>query len=655
MTRHVEQQDFLKFHFPSNPSFSPGGGHIAFRVSRPDMEKNGYASDLWVHDLKSGTNRQMTFSGAEKFFCWSADGASLIFASERSGKKDGKGTSFYSMALEGGEAAPLFRIPLAAASIRALDERRCLITAAWECEIPENPDVLVFDQVPFMSNGKGYTGRRRVGLAVCDMLTGGVRLLTPPGMEVSRCVLNREKSKALVVAVEYADVKPLNNAVHEMDLFTGAMKLLSGGLAFTFVHAAWLGDAVLVTGTDHKKTGVNENLKFYFLEDGRLECLTPDMDSSLTNAVTADGHYGCSADLAGAFFPYRSGLGAGAAFKGPIFCSTDVMKSRLCELNGDERPLQLTFRTSAVVDYCVEEKSGRAAFVAYEGLYPTELYLLEPGGEKRLTSFNRPLFEELRLSQPIHVTVDNGQGWKLDGWYMKPTDFRERKKYPAVLHIHGGPKAAFGDLYHHEMQCWAAKGYAVLYCNPRGGDGRGSAFEDIRGRYGDIDYHDLTAFTDWCVRNLSFVDSARLGVTGGSYGGYMTNWIVTRTHRFKAAVSQRGISNWVSKFGCCDIGYYYVEDQHLGTPWKDAEKPWAESPLKYADRVKTPILFIHSEDDFRCELGQAFQMFTALKVLGVESRLCVFKGENHELSRSGRPRSRLARLREIQSWFDTHL
>ncbi len=154
---------------------------------------------------------------------------------------------------------------------------------------------------------------------------------------------------------------------------------------------------------------------------------------------------------------------------------------------------------------------------------------------------------------------------------------------------------------------------------------------------------------------MHFIDDTRLGVTGGSYGGYMTNWMITQTHRFKAAVSQRGISNWVSKFGGCDIGYYYVEDQHLGTPWKDMENLWKESPMKYVDKAKTPILFIHSTEDFRCELNQAFQMFTALKVLGVESRLCVFKGENHELSRSGKPRNRLARLREIAAWFETHL
>ncbi|MDR1378616.1 MAG: S9 family peptidase [Synergistaceae bacterium] len=676
MKRNVRQQDLLNFHFLSNPSFSSDGGHIAFRVSRPNAEKNGYDSDIWVHSIESGVNRKMTSSGTEKFFCWGHDSTSLVFASKRNEKSNAKSneksnektppsSSFYFIDLQGGETTFLFNVPRAVSAIRALDESRYLLTAVYEPEYenPEDADIMIFDQIPFMANGKGYIGQQRTALAIYDAQTGKLDRLTPPFMDVARYTLNGNKTEALVVGVDYQDVKPSTNAVYKLNLFTGSMRCLSPGLSFTFAHAAWLGGTVLVTGTNHEKMGVNENLKFYALEEEKLICLTPDLDSSLGHAVVADSHYGCS-ELSGAFSPRALPLAKentrqeSARFKGPVFCATDVIKSRLYELSKNGRAEPLTFTTSAVVDYCAEE-SGRVAFVAYEGLYPPELYLLdsdhESGREKRLTGFNRPLFEELCLSQPIHVTVDNGQGWKLDGWYMKPTNFREGEKYPTLLHIHGGPKAAFGDIYHHEMQCWSAKGYAVIYCNPRGGDGRGSAFQDIRGRYGDLDYHDLMAFTDWCVANLDFVDGSRLGVTGGSYGGYMTNWIITQTNRFKAAVSQRGISNWVSKFGGCDIGYYYVEDQHLGTPWKTPENPWNDSPLKYVGKAKTPLLFIHSTEDFRCELNQAFQMFTALKALGVKSRLCVFKGENHELSRSGKPRNRLARLREISDWFDTHL
>jgi dipeptidyl aminopeptidase/acylaminoacyl peptidase len=238
---------------------------------------------------------------------------------------------------------------------------------------------------------------------------------------------------------------------------------------------------------------------------------------------------------------------------------------------------------------------------------------------------------------------------------MRPANFEVGKKYPAILNVHGGPKMAFGEMFVHEMQCWAAAGFVVLFCNPRGSDGKGNDFDDIRGKYGTIDYDDLMLFMDWAIETLPFVDGDRMGVTGGSYGGFMTNWIVGHTDRFRAAVTQRGICNWVSMAGLSDIGCFFVPDQQMADIWSDVEKLWWHSPLKYADQVKTPTLIIHADEDHRCEVSQGFQMFTALKRNGVECKMCVFKGENHDLSRNGRPRSRLARVQEIIRWFQERL
>lgn len=162
-------------------------------------------------------------------------------------------------------------------------------------------------------------------------------------------------------------------------------------------------------------------------------------------------------------------------------------------------------------------------------------------------------------------------------------------------------------------------------------------------------------FTDEAVLKYDFIDGDSLGVTGGSYGGFMTNWIIGHTDRFKAAASQRSISNWISKFCTTDIGYYFAGDQNLGNPWDNTEKLWEHSPLKYADKVKTPTLFINSNEDYKCWMAEGLQMFTALKYHDVEARLCLFKGENHELSRSGKPKHRLRRLNEITKWFDSYL
>ncbi|MBR1673220.1 MAG: S9 family peptidase, partial [Fretibacterium sp.] len=508
---------------------------------------------------------------------------------------------------------------------------------------PEGASFMVFDQVPFMANGKGYTDQRRTGLGVYDTAKGEFRRLTSPDVDVSCVTLNEDRTAALFVAAAYQDVKPLDNGVCRLDLETGRCELLTSGLDYTFSCAVWDEQDILVTATDRQAHGVNEDPKVWLLENGEMIPLTPGKGASLGHGIVADTSYGCT-EREGAIAPGPTG---------PVCCATQGFKTRLCAVRGDGTLSTLTPSVSSVIDYDVQGE--RIAFVAYQGLSLPELFLFEKGQERRLTAFNDSFSEGHSLSQPIHITFRGSGGETLDGWYMRPVGFREGDRCPTLLNIHGGPKAAFGDIYHHEMQCWAARGYAVIYCNPRGSDGRGGEFSDIRGRYGEIDYRDLMDFTDWCVQHLNFIDASRLGVTGGSYGGFMTNWIITHTNRFRAAVSQRGIANWVSKFGGCDIGYYYVEDQHLGAPWENPDGPWRDSPVAYARDARTPTLFVHSTEDFRCELNQGFQMFTALKVNGVEARMCVFRGENHELSRSGKPRNRLARLRVIAEWFDRYL
>lgn len=198
-------------------------------------------------------------------------------------------------------------------------------------------------------------------------------------------------------------------------------------------------------------------------------------------------------------------------------------------------------------------------------------------------------------------------------------------------------------------------GYFVFFCNPRGSEGKGNAFADIRGIYGTIDYEDIMKFTDIVLEKYTNIDKDRVGVTGGSYGGFMVNWIIGHTDRFKCAASQRSISNWIDDFGTTDIGYYFNPDELGGDVCSGFDKLWEQSPLKYANNAKTHTLFIHSEEDYRCYQSQAFQMFTALKYYGIESRICLFKGENHELSRSGKPKHRLRRLKEITDWFEKYL
>ena len=245
---------------------------------------------------------------------------------------------------------------------------------------------------------------------------------------------------------------------------------------------------------------------------------------------------------------------------------------------------------------------------------------------------------------------------EIDGWVIEPINYDPNQTYPAILDVHGGPKTVYGVPFFHEMQLWASEGYFVFFCNPRGGDGKGNEFADIRGkRYGVLDYNDLMEFTDQVLARYPQIDKTRVGMTGGSYGGFMANWIVGHTDRFAAVASQRSISNFISKCLTTDIGYYHNLSAVQADPWNNPEEMWERSPLKYADKCKTPTLFIQSDEDYRCWMGDAIQMFTALRMHGVPTRLCLFHGENHELSRSGKPKHRIRRLREITNWFNQYL
>ncbi|PIC79865.1 peptidase [Sporosarcina sp. P18a] len=287
---------------------------------------------------------------------------------------------------------------------------------------------------------------------------------------------------------------------------------------------------------------------------------------------------------------------------------------------------------------------------------PGELYrqTIATGERIKLTSFNEDWLKRVALVEPetIHYTNDHVN---IQGWLMKPANFIEGKTYPLIVEIHGGPHAMYGFTYFHEMQVLAAQGYGVLYVNPRGSHGYSQAFVDaVRGDYGGGGYEDIMAGLDEVLKTENWIDETRLGVTGGSYGGFMTNWIVGHTNRFKAAVTQRSISNWISFFGVSNIGYYFT-DWHLKAKMTDVDTLWNQSPLKYAENIETPLLILHAERDFVCPIEQAEQLFITLKDLGKETEFVRFPESDHNMSRTGKPNLRIARLEEITGWFKRYL
>ncbi|QOS78823.1 S9 family peptidase [Paenibacillus sp. JNUCC31] len=289
---------------------------------------------------------------------------------------------------------------------------------------------------------------------------------------------------------------------------------------------------------------------------------------------------------------------------------------------------------------------------------PGELYRvdIDSGDMIRLTQRNDEFIAELQVNVPERVEFTSSDGWPIQGWLLKPVMNGPNLKVPMILQIHGGPHAMYTGTFSHEMQTLAAQGYAVLWVNPRGSMGYGQEFaRACRGDFAGGDFRDLLEAVDHVLATTDFLDETRLGIGGGSYGGVMTNWIVAHTNRFKAAVTQRCISNWLSMYGTSDIGISYVEGVIGGNPAEHADLLWSRSPLAHAHKIETPLLIMHGEQDYRTPIGQAEELYTTLKRYGKTTKLIRYPGSNHSLLKSGKPSLRVDSFEQVNAWFNQYL
>jgi dipeptidyl aminopeptidase/acylaminoacyl peptidase len=295
----------------------------------------------------------------------------------------------------------------------------------------------------------------------------------------------------------------------------------------------------------------------------------------------------------------------------------------------------------------------RIAFVASEVTNPTELDVVDADGknERQLTHFNDALNGEVGWAQAERFTYKSVGGREIEGWLMKPFGYQAGRKYPLVLYIHGGPHSSYNEGWFDEFQSLAGAGFMVLYTNPRGSGGYGAEFNySIRGKWGEEDYQDLMNATDIVARRPD-VDSTRMGVTGGSYGGFMTGWITSHTRRFAAAEADRANMDWVSWYGGSDSAQGLTESELIGKPWENWKGYDEKSPIRFVDKVRTPTLIVSGEEDYRVTIGQGDEWFTALKKQGVPVEFVRYPRSSHDLSRTGEPWLLVDRLGRIREWF----
>ncbi|MGF6905533.1 alpha/beta hydrolase family protein [Fusobacterium sp. PH5-44] len=656
----INLDDFLKYKFISNFLFSPNGETGAFVVHQSDYEENKYNSNIWTIQRKTKKIQKLTSLNDEKNFVW-LDNNTIIFKGNRDKKiqkkvNDGETwTSYYSININGGEAEKFFDLPLNISQVKPINKSILMLVAQYDNSNPiindfsgekranaikkqkEDKDYEVIDEIPFWHNGSGFSNQKRDRIYIYNIEDNSVIPVTGTHTYLEYVSLNKEN--ILYVGNEFNGKLEQTAGIFQYNIKTKKTKTLLPNKKYMVQMAEYLNDNTIICAlSDGKNHGLNENSNFYIIKNEKLSLLK-EQDTWLANTVGSDCRYGSGK-------PYK-------VYNGKLFFPSTIGKSSfLCSIDENGKQFIYTKDNGSVDDYDV--CGNDIFFIGLRGSKLQEIYQANKTGEKQLSKFNEEFYKNKYIAKPKKISY-KGEHSVIDGWVLEPKNYDKTKKYPGILDIHGGPKTAYGEIFFHEMQLWASMGYFVFFCNPRGSDGKGNEFADIRGKYGTIDYEDLMNFTDSVLKKYPQIDQKRIGVTGGSYGGFMTNWIIGHTDRFKCAVSQRSIANWISKFCTTDIGYYFNADQNQSTPWIDYDKLWWHSPMKYADKAKTPTLFIHSEEDYRCWLPEGIQMFTALKYHGVEARLCMFRGENHELSRSGKPKHRIRRLEEMTNWFEKFL
>ena len=648
--QRVELRDFLDFSSLSALRLSPDGRRAAFVRSRCDYQENSYQSHIWVLDLATKEQKQLTWRGKETSFLW-LDNETILFAGEKSGKLLAPSTTYYKVRVDGGEPVAAFTAPLLAAVTKRLAGTKYVIQAKTTLSDPEDLEESgaswrVATELPFLENGSGYVSGIRHRLYIYDSADGTATPITGETFQVRNDFAVHPDGTMIAymgMDIDYMEVQKLGIFVY--DVAKKETRQLLPLDRYKLRHIDFLGDRVLFTGADGSRYIWSQNAWFYTLDPvtGAEETFFESYQMPINSWVGSDCRYG-----------------AGAAHRvvgeAVYHVITQEGSSHIVRVTKGGAEEMITKKNGSVD--CFDIAGDTIYMVALRDMRLQEVYQLDvkTGEETRLTSFNEGYTETHSVVAPVPCDFVNDNGDTIQGWVIPPAGYQKGKKYPGILDIHGGPKTAYGDVYYHEMQLWANRGYFVFYCNPRGSEGKGDEFGFLMTRYGTVDYDDIMAFTDQVLERWPDIDPARLGVTGGSYGGYMTNWIVGHTDRFAAAASQRSISNWISDENSSDWSYMYSPCRFGGIhARRKVEEGWASSPLKFAKNAVTPMLFIHAEEDFRCPLGEALQLYTDLINRGVETRLCLFRGENHELSRSGGPRNRVKRLEEITAWMDAHL
>jgi dipeptidyl aminopeptidase/acylaminoacyl peptidase len=676
--RPIAETDLFKFVWVADPQISADGSRIAFVRVTVDEKKDQYDTSIWLASADGReAPRQITAGPRDSAARWSPDGRTLAFV--RSVERDGRAQppQVHLLSMIGGEARAITSLPRGAAnpawspdgktiafSSQAFPDELTRKTATEER--PRESDVRVITSATYRANGVpgwGFTDPDRPSHVWTVNVPHGAgepdapRRLTSGEFPAANHRWSEDSARIYFTSVQRKEAyyDPRDSDLFSVPREGGAATRVASidGTIGSFAPSPD-GKRIAFVGALHGAPERSYSQPDLFVVDragGAPRNQTASYDFDVDGGLAGDQRAPRGQHPAG---PVWSRDGRSILVKAGHHGTANLV--RVDVASGRVEPV--TTGNQEVMSYTPDASGRTFGLVLSSATAVGDLHAFDAsagGAAKKLTAFNDELFGQLALSEPEEIWYPSFDGRKIQGWILKPPAFDPSKKYPLILQIHGGPHAAYGSTFTHEFAWMAAKGYVVLYTNPRGSSNYGQDFGNIiQYRYPGDDYKDLMAGVDAVVQR-GYVDEARMGVTGGSGGGLLTNWVVTQTTRFKAAVSQRDISDWAS--------FWYTADFTLFTPTWFRKAPFENqaefaerSPITYAAKIQTPLMFILGDEDWRTPPSAGGEpLFRALKYLKRPTVMVRFPAESHELSRSGKPWHRVERLQHIVGWFDKWL
>jgi dipeptidyl aminopeptidase/acylaminoacyl peptidase len=656
--RKITPEDILKFKFIRSVRLSPDERRVLFTVETAADDKKKYYTHLYMVNVDGTGLRQFTTGKVEDSNpAFSPDGRWIVFTSKRDEKK-----GLYKMPADGGEPRLLVEADGSFSDISiSPDSRQILCIFKKADEVPKDKDGKkeepVFRHVTrkfYKLDNAGFMPGDRGHLYIYDLETGkGRKIVNTKNGERQPVWFPDGKRIAYITNLHPdPDEEGLRDEIFVTSIDGGQGRKLSkpaGPVEGLTISP----DGRFIAYLGHTEPDDPWGVAIYHawrisVREGKAVDVTPYLDYQTLDATISD-----MAEEHDMTRPTWSRDGRWIHFIVSSHGSTNHVRIRS---TGGEIDTIVGGKVH-VMAAAFGPKTGIVAAAISNPTQIAEIFIARTGSKskaRQITRLNAEFIDSVAIVAPEEVLVTGHDGYPIHAWIMKPPGFSPRRKYPSILEIHGGPRVQYGHTFFHEMQYLASRGYIVYFGNPRGGQGYGRKHAEVTvNNWGSVDYEDCMSLARHMARQ-DYIDTRKMGVTGGSYGGYMTNWVVSHTDMFAAAVTQRSVVNFISFYGSSDFGFA-LDREIKGAPWTDLDAWWEMSPIKHVANIRTPLLIKHSENDLRCPIEQAEQLYIALKKLGRTVEFVRFPEEPHGLSRCGRPDRRIARLEWISKWFDRYL